>query len=208
MGNLFRYDSKFFEILGKVTDIVILNLLFLSSCIPIITIGASVTSMYSVTIQMIKDEEKYIIKEFINKFKENFKVSTKVWLLAMFLGIVLVFDFQITNLISSEALSRALQFIFIMVSVVFVFALSYIFPMISKFDNTIKNTVINSVLISIQNLPYTILIALVNLLPLILLYFVSSFGGYIIFFYTIIGFALASYINSIFLDKILNRYVP
>ncbi len=52
MGNLFRYDNKFFEVLGKITDIVILNLLCIIACLPIITIGASITATYSVAMQM------------------------------------------------------------------------------------------------------------------------------------------------------------
>ena len=55
MDNLFSFDNKFFEDLGKISDIVILNFLFIISCIPIITIGASVTATYSVAMKMTKD---------------------------------------------------------------------------------------------------------------------------------------------------------
>ena len=73
MDNLFEYDNKFFEVLGKITDIIILNLLCIISCLPIITIGASVTATYFVALQMVRNEETYIIREFIKRFKENFK---------------------------------------------------------------------------------------------------------------------------------------
>ena len=72
MDNLFEYDNKFFEVLGKITDIIILNLLCIISCLPIITIGASVTATYFVALQMVRNEETYIIREFIKRFKENF----------------------------------------------------------------------------------------------------------------------------------------
>ena len=38
---------------------------------------------------------------------------------------------------------------------------------LAKFENSIKNTIINSILISIQNLPYTIIMVIVNLIPII-----------------------------------------
>ena len=85
MGNLFRYDNKFFEVLGKITNIVILNLLCIVACLPIITIGASVTATYSVAMQMAKDKEPYIVKEFIKRFKENIKTSTIVWIYSWYL---------------------------------------------------------------------------------------------------------------------------
>ena len=87
MDNLFSYDSKFFIVLGKVSNIVILNLLFLISCIPIITIGTSITATYFVAMKIVRDEETYIVKEFIIRFKENFVKSTKIW----FIMIIVLF---------------------------------------------------------------------------------------------------------------------
>lgn len=207
MDNLFRYDNKFFEILGRITDIVILNLLCIISCLPIITIGASVTAAYSTAIKMIKEEETYIVKEFIRNFKENFKTSTIVWTLMLIIGGVLLFDFYISKLILNELISKVLQFIFIMISIVYTFTLTYVFPIISKFENTVKNTMINSTLISIQNLPYTVIIIILNLSPFLLTYLFSSYWGHIIFLYTIIGFGMIICTNSIFFDKIFNKLI-
>ena len=207
MDNLFGYDSKFFEILGKVTDIVILNFLFMISCIPIVTIGASLSAMYSVSMRMANDDEPYVVREFIKRFKENFKVSTIVWILLVIVGSVLAVDMYFSNIISNEVISNIFRFVFTMIGIVFVFVLSYVFPIISKFDNTIKNTLKNSILISIQNLPYTLLIVMVNLSPLIIICIFKSFWGYAVFYYTVIGFGIISYINSILLNKILNKYV-
>lgn len=207
MGNLFRYDNKFFEVLGKITDIVILNLLCIVACLPIITIGASITATYSVAMQMAKDKEPYIVKEFIKRFKENFKASTIVWTVMLIIGGVLLFDFYISRLVLNESISKALQLVFTMISIIYIFTLTYVFPMISKFENTIKNTMINSTLISIQNLPYTLMMVALNLSPLLLINLFNIYWGQIIFFYTVIGFGIITYINSIFFEKIFNRFI-
>ena len=207
MDNLFSYDSKFFEGLGKITNIVILNLLFIISCLPIITIGASITALYYVAMQMVKGQETYIVKEFIKRFKENFKTSTLVWCLILIIGGVLVVDLYMSTLISNKLISNILKLLFIMISIVYIFTVIYVFPIISKFENTIKNTVINSILISIQNLPYTIIMAILNLSPLLLINLFSNYWGHIIFFYTVIGFGIIIYINSIFFEKIFNKLI-
>lgn len=207
MDNLFRYDNKFFEALGKISNTVILNLLCIVSCIPIITIGASVTATYFVAMQIVKDEESYIIKEFIKRFKENFIISTKIWIIMMIIGGVLCFDFYISKLIINEYMRIILQFILLMISIIFVFSITYVFPIASKFENTVKNTMINSILISIQHLPHTIVMTLVNLSPIILIFMLSDYWGQILFFYTIIGFAIIAYINSIFFNKIFKQYI-
>lgn len=207
MDNLFRYDNKFFEALGKISNTVILNLLCIVSCIPIITIGASVTATYFVAMQIVKDEESYIIKEFIKRFKENFIISTKIWIIMMIIGGVLCFDFYISKLIINEYMRIILQFILLMISIIFVFSITYVFPIASKFENTVKNTMINSILISIQHLPHTIVMTLVNLSPIILIFMLSDYWGQILFFYTVIGFAIIAYINSIFFNKIFKQYI-
>lgn len=207
MGNLFRYDNKFFEVLGKITDIVILNLLCIIACLPIITIGASITATYSVAMQMVKDKEPYIVKEFIKRFKGNFKTSTIAGIIMLIIGGVLLFDFYISKLVLNESISKVLQLVFTMISIIYIFTLTYVFPMISKFENTIKNIMINSTLIAIQNLPYTLIIVALNLSPLLLINLFSRYWGQIIFFYTIIGFGIITYMNSIFFEKIFNKFI-
>ncbi|MEW8996176.1 YesL family protein [Clostridium sp.] len=207
MDNLFRYDNKFFEILGKITDIVILNLLCIISCLPIVTIGASITATYSVAMKMTKDEETYIVKEFIRSFKENFKTSSIVWITMIVIGGVLMFDFYMSRFVSNESISKILQFIFTMISIIYTFTLTYVFPIISKFENTIKNTMINSVLISIQNLPYTVIILFLNLSPFLLINLFSSYWGQIIFLYIVIGFGIIICINSMIFEKIFNKLI-
>ena len=207
MENLFRYDNKFVEALGKISNIVILNLLCILSCLPIITIGASATATYFIATQIVKDEESYIIKEFIKRFKENFIISTKIWIIMMIIGGVLCFDFYISKLIINEYMRIILQFILLMISIIFVFSITYVFPIASKFENTVKNTMINSILISIQHLPHTIVMTLVNLSPIILIFMLSDYWGQILFFYTVIGFAIIAYINSIFFNKIFKQYI-
>lgn len=207
MGNLFRYDNKFFEVLGKITDIVILNLLCIIACLPIITIGASITATYSVAMQMVKGKEPYVVKEFIKRFKENFKTSTIAWTIMLIIGGVLLFDFYISRLVLNESISKVLQLIFTMISIIYIFTLTYLFPMISKFENTIKNTMINSTLIAIQNLPYTLMMVVLNLSSLLLINLFSRYWGHIIFFYTVIGFGIITYMNSIFFEKIFNKFI-
>ena len=125
----------------------------------------------------------------------------------LIIGGVLLFDFYISRLVLNESISKALQLVFTMISIIYIFTLTYVFPMISKFENTIKNTMINSTLISIQNLPYTLMMVALNLSPLLLINLFNMYWGHIIFFYTVIGFGIITYINSIFFEKIFNRFI-
>ena len=46
MGGLFDYDSKLFQLLLRVSDLVALSLLSLLCSLPVITIGASTSALY------------------------------------------------------------------------------------------------------------------------------------------------------------------
>lgn len=207
MINLFGIDNKFFETLEKISNIVILNFLYILFSIPIITIGASTTATYFVAMKIVANEEGYIFRTFIKSFKENFKISTIVWIMIMLVGGVLILDFHISNAIPNSSISNIFKLILTMVSIIIIFNITYVFPIICKFDNSIKNTIINAILISIQNLPYTIIMSLLNLIPIISILFFSNYLGYIAFFYIIIGYAVVSCINSFFLNNILNKYI-
>jgi len=90
----------------------------------------------------VENKDVYVAKEFVR----NLKVSTIAWIILMVVGYVLLLDLHISNLVSNEALSIILKFISMLVEIVYLFSLTYMFTIISKFDNTIKNTFINSIL--------------------------------------------------------------
>ena len=84
--------------IGKLGDIALLNFYFVICCLPIVTIGASITAMYSTTLKLVRGEEEGITKSFFNGFKLNFKQATFIWLVMLFLGIFLMIDFYLGHL--------------------------------------------------------------------------------------------------------------
>ena len=83
MKNFFSMDSKFFTFMGKVADAVILNLLFLVTSLPIITIGASLAALYTVTLKQSEGTSAYIVKEYFHAWKNNFRQSTLLWIFSL-----------------------------------------------------------------------------------------------------------------------------
>ena len=104
---MFQLDGKFFSALSRMADLVILNILFWACCLPVVTIGASITAMYAVTKKMAEDREGYIFKGFFIAFKENFRQSTIMWLILLVpIGIVSA-DMYISNWGLARHFSRA-----------------------------------------------------------------------------------------------------
>ena len=88
MDKLFDLDNPFFRFISKLVDVIWLNILWLIFSIPMVTIGASTTAMFSVTMKMARDKEGYVFQGFWKAFKENFKQATIIWIILLIVGTV------------------------------------------------------------------------------------------------------------------------
>ena len=93
MSRFFNPDNPVMEFIAKIFDLVILNLIFIFSCVPIITIGASTSALSYVTLKMVRGEDPYIWRNFWKSFRQNFKQGTLVWIFSILIFIFLGMDF-------------------------------------------------------------------------------------------------------------------
>ena len=206
--SFFSLDSKFSQIMGRVFDLMMLNIIFLIMCIPIVTIGANFTAMYYVTLKMIKNEETYIFRTYWKSFRENFKQATAIWLILLAVLIVLILDLLLVMRMPGTI--TYLRFVFLVLIFFEAMVLSYVFPVLSRFDNTVKNTIKNSILMAIRHLPWTIMILLVNLCPLLIYVFsTTKIVSYLILLMFLLGFStVALGCSWFFVNKIFPFYMP
>ena len=206
--SFFSLDSKFSQIMSRVFDLMVLNIIFLIMCIPIVTIGANFTAMYYVTLKMIKNEETYIFRTYWKSFRENFKQATAIWLIMLAVLIVLILDLMLV--INMSGAVTYLRFVFLVLICFEAMVLSYVFPVLSRFDNTVKNTIKNSMLMAIRHLPWTIMILLVNISPmLIYLFSTTKIVNYLILLMFLLGFSsVALGCSWFFVNKIFPFYMP
>ena len=208
MNRFFSMDNKFFVFMGKVADLCLLNLVCLACCIPIITAGASLTALYYVTLKMVRNEEAYIFRSFFKSFRQNFKQATIIHLIMLVAAALLFLDTNIVKAMGEPA-SSIMSVIFAVFTLLYAMILLYLYPILSKFYNSVKNTFRNAVLMSIRHLPYTILMLIICILPL-LIFFVPSLQIQmtLILLFIMFGFAVIAYCNSFFLVKIFDKYIP
>lgn len=183
--------------LTKIAYSAYLNILWFICCLPIFTVGASTTALYYVTLKIVKNEEGSITKSFFRAFKENFKQGTIIWLILLGGGIVLALDGYIFYHMRFENAFWAIgTAAFIVFLVAYAIILMYIFPLLARFENTIKMMFINSIMIGMRFLLCTILMAVVYLVMLFIT--VNIFTPIIIF-----GEGLCALICSHLLSNIL-----
>lgn len=205
MQAFFSSDSKLMQAMGRIGDLVILNLLFFISCLPFFTIGAASAALYTVCFQMGTEKESGIFRTYVHAFRENFKQGTVVFLI---LALFLLAGFFDTLLLSS--LAGWLRYGCILTGILLVLAVlmySYAFPLLSQFSNGIRGTLKNALFLSLGYLPRSLLIAAVNVFPMALalldLYLFLQMGFLWVFLY----FSAAAYLSALLLKKVFARYM-
>lgn len=203
MGKVFSLDSPLMNGLGKLADLIWLNILATICCIPIITIGASLTALHYVVLKMVKDEEGYITRSFFKSFKENFKQATLMWLMLLVVFILLMADFLIFRF-SGISFPGWCQVALIAIAVLIMFATMHLFPLLSRYENTIRATYKNSLFMGILHLPKTILMMLCWIIPVVITIYVESFFP-IVFF---LGISGPAFLNALLYKKSFQQLEP
>ncbi|MCR4674889.1 MAG: DUF624 domain-containing protein [Lachnospiraceae bacterium] len=182
MRNWFTPESSFIKGLGRAYDLVILNLITLVFCLPIVTIGASLTAMHYCLLRIHRGEEGYITKDFLHSFKQNFNQGTIIWLFFAFMFALIGLNFYVANQMEMpEGFYTAL----VILLGVLLSAFLYVFPLLSHFENTVKATISNAVkMVVVCFFPQTVCMLIITVgfgflyyqFPLFLAIFILLFG--------------------------------
>jgi uncharacterized membrane protein YesL len=203
MGNFFNTDSPIFSILSKVSDMLFISITFIFLCIPIVTIGPASTALYYTIVKVIRRERGYIFREFFKSFKMNFKRGAIVGIIFTLIFFVLTFDLLYAyGLTVDPNSSKGSLLLGVFGGVTFLVAsLSiYIFPILSRFDMTVRQLIKAAAYMSMRHIPFTIIMLLVNALSLVLIYFFIPF--------IFIAPATIVLVNSFLMERVLKKYMP
>ena len=196
---MFSLDSKFVQILNRVTDLLVLNLLFVVTSIPVFTIGASMTAMYTVCFRFGEDWEEGVWKTYFKAFRSNFRQATGIWLILALILFLCAGDFLICL-----SMTNGLRYLTILAAVLGFMTLltfSMVFPLLSRFDNKVKNTLHNAMLLALAYAPRSILLGLLNAAPVVLFLVSPYLSVRFSPLFLLIYYALAAYFGVWLLKK-------
>lgn len=208
MGRLFNMESPLFQGLSRLADLMLLNIVFLVTCIPIVTIGAAWTSLSYMTLKMVRNEESYIVRGYFKSFKQNFKQSTLIWIIVLLLSCLLYMDYRIMAVMTEVPGHNVIMVGIYAVTLIGLFVLQYLFPLVARFYNSTKNMFKNAFFMAIRHLPSTFIMTVIFIGAGVL----TFLNGYTIVYGFLVwllgGFALISMANSWFMAKIFDKYIP
>lgn len=194
----------FFDIfMREFTSLIKLNLLFILSCIPIITIGPAIGAITAVTVKMVQDKPSDLAYDFRKAFVKNWKSS---FLLSVITFILILILIMIMNFcISLEGIIYNIMISFIIViSILLGVILLYIYPMSVSVDLSLNLIIKNSFLLSILQIKYSLTTFIICIGLIEISYIFMPISLFIIIFFL---FSFISFISSFCAWSGIRKYI-
>ena len=161
--NLLKPDSPLMITMNQLTDCIFLSLFWLLGCFPVVTAGASFAALYDATYRAFRQGEKNSWQRFGHVFRSNWKggILPTVIFLVLFAaggwGLIQVWNAAVAETVSWMVFSAAA-----FVGMLGLGILSLLFPVLSRFENSLSGLLKNTLLLALANLPRTLLLGILN----------------------------------------------
>ena len=201
----FDTDNFLMRFCEKVLDIVMVNLLFVVSCLPIVTIGVAKISLYQTIFEVKSSRRVPVFKTYMRAFKQNLKLGLQLGLLELGIFLISVVDLSLFwgqtglgfQLIKAICLG-------ILIFLTLVMLASY--PIAARYDLTWKEALQKGLLLVSFNFVWFFLMLAIILLIIMLLYlsgFTLVLGGSA---FLLFGFGLLAFCQAGLMEKLFAKY--
>jgi uncharacterized membrane protein YesL len=190
---MFKVDGLVHLVCTWIYRFAYLNLLFLVSCLPVITIFPAMAALFGMVRQWIKKNDPPVFTTYKLLFIENFKQSMIIGPAVTGLYLLIFADFYLISRMQI-GIKDLLFITLVIISFFLIISVLYISPLMVNGYYSSKQLMKNAFQLAI----YKPLITLINLLALIGLIFISlRFSFFLVFFF----FSVSAFITYWFSEK-------
>lgn len=199
MNRLFAPEGSLITLLRKFADLIFINIFWFVCSLPIVTIGAATTAMYSVCFKIVNNKDVFVVKDYFKSFKGNWKQATVIWLILLSVGAVIAYVIYSAvgmSLSGSTAGSVSLV-IYVLLAVAWVSMLIYVFATLAHFDNKTRDVLKNAAIFGVAYSGYTLLMVVCNVVLMVLGVLYCPFGIPVI----------PVWLNTLLINRLFKKHV-
>lgn len=202
---IFDVNNPFMLASEKVLNLFMLNLFFVISCLPILTIGPAKIALHTCLQNLGHGQRAGFLRTYTNAFRENLVQGGVLGIIELLLIVFSLLDLYLLSF-QKGFLFQILQSIFIGILFLTILIFSYVYPLVSRRILSTKEALKTSLLLAGLNLPWSILIVLVwvGLALLLTMNALTLMMGLSALF--LFGFAGLTYLQTIIMDIIFKKY--
>jgi uncharacterized membrane protein YesL len=165
MGKLFDQNHPLMRGLTDLGNVLLLSVCWVLFSIPVLTIGPATDALYYGTQKVVNGENIRVFRCFLKSFRENLKQGILLTIIFGAAAALIYYDFLFSYIVE-ESLGKILRIAFIVLAVIWVAMVSYTFPLQAQFQNSLKNTLKNAMLLSLVHLGKTVQLVVLHLIPI------------------------------------------
>ncbi len=200
----FNYDNFVIRALNKMTDLLVLNIMFIVFSLPVVTIGAALTAMYAVSLKSVRYGDGYVAKRFLEAFKDNFKQATLAWLIILTAGVLLFLDIRFWQQVDFGVYGKVMLAVSYAIAGVLIVWVTWVFPVISKMRDKLSAQLKNAAKMAVGYfIPYTLVLVLIEVAAV----YCAIVNVGMMMIMLVIGFAGVSYICSFFIYSVFAKII-
>lgn len=199
MSDLFHYDNPVWKFMGRIADLFLLTLLWTLFSLPVVTIGASSSALYYVTLKMAENHDDSIVMAYVKAFRDNFTFSLPVWLILLSVGGILGADYAVLIRAGSPE-AKVFFWILLFPALLYLLMLTLIFPLEARLDTDRRHLFAMAFMVGVKNISWVFFMLVITLC-------VTALGVFVFWPLLLIGTGLTAYLHSqILVRAVFPRY--
>ncbi len=198
MDRFFDSNNPLMRFLSLLVDLVILNVMTVACVIPVVTAGASLTAMNYVLLHLRRRDETYVTSMFRKSLKDNFRQGIPEGLLFLLMVLITAVDLWAMRGTDSKLITFMMILITIIAGFLFV-VFVYVFALQSRYENTVKGTILNALQLAVAHLPRTVLMMVIWIFWILILVYYHRAA---LLVFLIFGFTLPGYLCAMLYDPV------
>ena len=166
VSDLFSPETRFYRFFETIWELFALNILFILTCLPIVTVGISATALCQSIQAMLRDEKPLGV--YFSVWKTDFKQSTAVWIPMLGMLAALVAYYYLFVFVPEDPSFWGLLGI-LALTAVYLAVSAWLVSLMAQFNNTTANHLKNAAVLAIAHPLKSLMMAALMLVPVIVM---------------------------------------
>ena len=196
----FNINAPFWQFMTLCTRYFILNVLFVVTLIPVVTIGPARAALYSTVFAYSDNEDINLGREYLRRFKREFLRGIGSSILFVVVLGAAAFSIVFWNSLDTD-LAYVVLPVLIVVSVLVALTFEYYYPLQARYENTFLGTLANAFRMPWAAFGQTLALIAIDVMAAALIAFTSWMRLAVI----ILGFSWLAYAKSLILLRAFAR---
>lgn len=194
-------EGKTLQGVSTFVTFIVLNVLFLVTCIPVVTIGVATSALFEVTLRYSDEERGNLIRDYFIALRRNAVRATAVSLCLLLPLVALVFS-GLFWLLQSSILSGAVAIVAFLGALYLFAAFLYGMALVAHFQEPVRRSVKNSLLLPAAEPWRTLLLVVIPATVLSLTVIYPAFSVILL----TIGFSMGAYGSAFLFRSAFGRH--